>query len=77
METYYLGLVAIGVIAYIMILDANVGIYLSLVFKMIRVNVRRTLWLIRFHPSWFNNPISKLRRERHYLKLIKEMEKHD
>lgn len=75
MSAYYLWLLLIGVIAYIMILDPNVGIYLTLVFRMIGINLRRTLWLIRFHPAWFNNPISKWRRERHYMNLIKEMQK--
>lgn len=74
MDTYYLWLLVIGIVAYIMILDPNVGIYLTLVFKMIGVNIRRALWLIRFHPAWLKNPISKWRRERHYYKLIKEME---
>lgn len=74
MTGYYLWLIIFGIIAYIMILDPNVGIYLTLVFRMIGVNIRRALWLIRFHPMWFNNPISKWRREQHYYKLIKEME---
>lgn len=70
----YLCLIIFGVIAYMMIIDPNVGTYLTLVFKMIGINIQRTLWLIRFHPFWLKNPISKWRRERHYYKLIKEME---
>ena len=74
MTYQYFLLIVFGIIAYIMILDPNVGIYLTLVFKMIGINIRRALWLIRLHPMWFNNPISKWRRERYYYKLIKEME---
>lgn len=77
MTYQYLWLIIFGVVAYIMILDPNVGTYLTLVFKMIGINIRRALWLIRFHPMWINNPISKWRRERHYLNLIKEMEKNE
>lgn len=77
MTAYYLWLIIVGIIAYIMIVDPNVGIYLTLVFKMIRINITRALWLIRFHPAWFNNPISRWRRERYYYKLIKEMEDKD
>jgi hypothetical protein len=75
MDSYYLWLLVLGIAAYIMIVDPNVGIYLALVFKMIGVNISRALWLIRFHPAWLNNPITKWRRERHYLNLIKEMQK--
>lgn len=75
MDSYYLWLLVLGIVAYIMIVDPNVGIYLALVFKIIIVNIRRALWLIRFHPAWLNNPISKWRRERHYLNFIKEIQK--
>lgn len=70
----YVLLIIFGVMAYFIIIDPNVGAYLTLVFKMIGINIQRFLWMLRFHPMWLNNPISKWRRERHYLKLIKEME---
>lgn len=62
----------IGIIFYIMLIDKNVEDYLMLVFKIIRVNFERYLWLIKFHPR---NPITNFLKEMEYNKLAKEMMK--
>jgi len=65
-------LIIFGVIAYMMIVDKNVGEYLTLIFKIMKVNVERYIWMIRFHPR---NPITNLIKKWEYEKLAKELEK--
>lgn len=65
-------LIIFGVIAYMMIVDKNVGEYLTLIFKIMKVNIGRYIWMIRFHPR---NPITNLIKKWEYEKLAKELEK--
>jgi hypothetical protein len=65
-------LLVLGIIAYIMIIDQNVAEYLLLVFKMMKLNMVRLLWMIRFHP---NNFITTWIQNRKYDKMAKELEK--
>ena len=65
-------LLLFGVIAYMMIIDPNVAEYLTLVFKMIKINVERVYWMIRLHPK---NPITNLMMRWEYDKIARELEK--
>ena len=55
-----------------MILDPNVGEYLTLVFKMTKINIERVYWMIRLHPK---NPITNLMMRWEYAKIARELEK--
>jgi len=65
-------LLVFGVIVYIMIIDPNVNEYLTLVFKIIKVNIERVYWMIRLHPK---NPITNLMMRWKYAKIARELEK--
>jgi hypothetical protein len=65
-------LLVLGIIAYIMIIDQNVAEYFLLVFKMMKLNMVRLLWMIRFHP---NNFITTWIQNRKYDRMAKELEK--
>jgi len=65
-------LLLFGVIAYMMIIDPNVSEYLTLVFKMIKINIERAYWMIRLHPK---NPITNLMMRMEYAKIARELEK--
>lgn len=65
-------LLLFGVIAYMMIIDPNVAEYLTLVFKMIKINVERVYWMIRLHPK---NPVTNLMMRLEYDKIARELEK--
>ena len=65
-------LLLFGVIAYMMIIDPNVSEYLTLVFKMIKINIERAYWMIRLHPK---NPITNLMKQWEYERIAKELEK--
>lgn len=61
-----------GIIAYMIIVDKNVGDYLTLIFKIFRINTQRFFWMIKYHPknfmtTWIQN--------QKYDKIAKELEK--
>ena len=68
----YVLLLVLGIVLYVMIIDQNVAEYLLLVFKMMKLNVVRLLWMIRFHP---NNFITTWTQNRKYDRMAKELEK--
>jgi hypothetical protein len=55
-----------------MITDKNVADYLTLIFKMTRLNIERMFWMIRLHPK---NPITNLMMFWKYDRIAKELEK--
>jgi len=63
-------LLVFGIVVYIMVIDQNVADYLLLVFKMMKLNIVRLLWMIRFHP---NNFITTWIQNRKYDRIAKEM----
>jgi hypothetical protein len=63
-------LLVLGIVLYVMIIDQNVAEYLLLVFKMMKLNVVRLLWMIRLHP---NNFITTWIQNRKYGRIAKEM----
>lgn len=68
----YTLLIVFGVVGYIIIVDKNVGDYLTLVFKMIMINIERVYWMIRLHPK---NPITNLLMRRKYNQIAKDLER--
>ncbi len=65
-------LVVFGIVAYISLIDENVAVYLTLVFKLVNVNIQRFLWMIKYHP---NNFVTTLIQNRKYDKIARELEK--
>jgi hypothetical protein len=61
-----------AIIAYLIIMDRNISDYLTLVFKMMRLNIERSLWMIRFHPK---NPITNLMMRWKYDRIARELQK--
>jgi hypothetical protein len=65
-------LILFAILAYLILTDKNVADYLTLVFKMTRLNIERVFWMMRFHPQ---NPITNLMMRWKYDKIAKELEK--
>jgi hypothetical protein len=65
-------LIIFVVVGYMIIIDPNVSEYLTLVFKMIQLNIERAFWMIRLHPR---NPIVNLINRWKYDKIAKELQK--
>jgi len=72
MSSYnYFLLTVFSIIFWLMLVDQNVAEYINLVFKIIRINFIRLLWMIKFHPK---NPITNFIMARKYERLAKELE---
>lgn len=72
MNTYYYTLFLVfTVIAAMIVIDSNVGVYFLLLLKILKVNTERLIWMIRFHP---NNFITTWIQNRKYAKIAKELE---
>jgi hypothetical protein len=65
-------LIIFGILAYMIWVDENVAIYVTLIFKILRVNTERMLWMIRFHPK---NPITNLMMRWKYNRLAHQLQK--
>jgi hypothetical protein len=65
-------LVIFGIVAYLMIADKNVADYLTLVFKMTKMNIERMFWMIRLHPK---NPITNMMMKWKYDQIARELER--
>jgi hypothetical protein len=61
-----------AIISYLIITDKNVADYLTLVFRMSKLNIERMFWMIRLHPK---NPITNLIKKWEYDKIARELEK--
>ena len=64
-------LIIFTILAYIIIIDENAATYLTLIFKIMRVNTERMLWMIRFHPR---NPITNLMMKWKYDRIARELQ---
>lgn len=54
------------------VVDKNVGDYLILLLKIVKVNIERFYWMVRFHPQ---NPITNLIMKWKYDKMARDLEK--
>jgi hypothetical protein len=60
-----------AILAYLILTDKNVADYLTLVFKIAKLNIDRTLWMIRLHPK---NPITNLMMRWKYDRIARELQ---
>lgn len=73
MDIYYYAIFTIfAVILYMMYVDKNVSDYIILLSKILRLNIERFFWMIKYHPknfitTWFQN--------RKYNKIAEKLEK--
>lgn len=69
---YYSLFILFTVIAVMVVIDQNVGDYIILLTKIIKLNFERFIWMIRFHPQ---NPIGRYLLWKKSLKMAEEMQK--
>jgi hypothetical protein len=73
---YYILLTIFGVIAYMIIVDSNVGQFIILLLRMARVQVSRAIFWIKFYPRLrFDTAILKWKSKRMINKVLKDTEK--
>ena len=71
---YYMLLAVFAIIVYIIVVDANVGAWIYLQSKMFVVNIKRWIFMVRFHP---NNPIPKWTMEWRINRISKQLQKEE
>jgi hypothetical protein len=70
---YYSLLTVFVIILTVIVIDQNIGDYLILLTKSVRLNVERMFWMIRFHPVILSSPIGKWWMMRKYMRTVKEL----
>lgn len=60
------------VIALLMVLDPNIGVFFNLLVKLMDIRLKQLIWKIKYHPK---NPITNYLRYLESLKLAKELKK--
>ena len=70
---YYTLFTVFAIIVTMMIVDPNVADYIYLYFKIIKVNLERFYWMIRFHPAIFTSPIGKWWMMRKYMRTAEKL----
>jgi len=73
MTSEYVWLLIFAIIAYMIVIDPNVGSFIILVPKIIKVNIERMIWMIRFHPTILYSPVGRWWMKRKYMKTVKEL----
>lgn len=67
----YFLLLTFSILSIMIVLDKNVADYLTLVFKMMKLNLERFYWMVQYHP---NNFITTWKRNRQYDRIAKELQ---
>lgn len=52
MSYYYTLLLIFGIITYMIVADSNVAQFIVLLWKLVQVNIRRGIFLIKFYPRF-------------------------
>lgn len=58
-----------------MVIDSNVSEYIVLLSKIVRLNIERFYFIVRFHPFMYSSPIAKWWIMRKYMRTVKELSK--
>jgi hypothetical protein len=73
MTLYYYAIFAFfAIIAYMMVVDKNVVIFIDLMFRYAGVQLKRAWWIVRFHPI---NPIPRWTLKWRVERMTRQLEK--
>ena len=70
---YYSLFTVFSVIITMMAIDPNVGDYIVLLVKIVKIKIERLMWMIRFHPMVTASPIFRWWMMRKYMRTVKEL----
>lgn len=69
---YYILLTVFAVLVYMIYVDKNVADYIVILTKLLKINIERFFWIVKYHP---NNFITTWIQNQKYDKIAKELEK--
>ena len=74
-EQYLVDLLIFSFIAYLIATDDNFARFFLLYLKIIKNNIERFFWIVRFHPLVTTNKITQWFMMRKYMKDAEKMQK--
>lgn len=69
---YYALFTVFAVLAYMIIVDKNVAIFIELMIRFAWVQIKRAWWIVRFHPA---NPIPRWTLNWRVNRMVRKLEK--
>ena len=69
---YYALFTVFAILAYMIVVDKNVAIFIELMIRFAWVQIKRAWWIIRFHPA---NPIPRLTLNWRIERMTRQLEK--
>ena len=69
---YYALFTVFAVLAYMIVVDKNVAIFIELMIRFAWVQIKRAWWIIRFHPA---NPIPRWTLNWRVNRMVRKLEK--
>ena len=69
---YYALFTVFAVLAYMIVVDKNVAIFIELMVRFAWVQIKRAWWIVRFHPA---NPIPRWTLNWRIERMTKQLEK--
>jgi hypothetical protein len=70
---YYSLFTLFAIVAIMIVIDPNVGAYIVLLTKILKVNIERMYWMIRFHPAIISSPIGRWWMMRKYMRTVEKL----
>jgi hypothetical protein len=70
---YYSLFTLFAIVAIMIVIDPNVGAYITLLTRILKLNVERMFWMIRFHPVILSSPIARWWMMRKYMRTAEEL----
>lgn len=74
-EQYFFYLFVFAIIAYFIVTDQSIARFIFLYTKILRNNIERMFWMVRFHPLVTTNKITQWWMMRKYMKEMEKMQK--
>lgn len=72
-EQYFLYFIVFALASYLIVTDQSIAALVTLSLKMLKLNVERYFWMIRFHPYITTNKITQWFMMRKYMKEAEKM----
>jgi len=73
MVYYYTLFTVFAIIVTMMVIDQNVGTYIYLIGKIVKIKTERLYWMIKFHPAILASPIGKWWMMRKYMRTVEKL----
>ncbi len=74
-EQYIIYLVIFSFVAYFIVTDDSIARFFLLSIKIVKQNIERFFWMVRFHPLITTNKITQWYMMRKYMKEVEKIQR--